>query len=156
VPVKTYAPDRLPDDDALRVAYQFSFLSRCEPGDYGVTDAATPDDMALVHALADSRKDGQIVALDSAEATPAKCRFIIAPVENVKSYTKHLMPGAVVIGRSRVSPTDENSVAERHRMIAAGLEACGCSGRIHWGFYRPHFLSPEAVAHYIAENMEAR
>jgi hypothetical protein len=114
-----------------------------------------PNDMALVHALVNSRKDGQIVALDDEKVT-AKCRFVVAPVERVRCYTKHLMPGAVVIGRSGISPTSENSIAERHRMIDAGLEGCGWDGQIHWGFYRPHFLSPEAIAHYIAENMEAR
>jgi predicted O-methyltransferase YrrM len=153
MPIKEYTPDGLPDDAALRVAYQFGFLSRCEPGDYGITAAATPDDMALVRALVNSRKDGRIVTLDCTKVT-AKCRFVIAPVETVKTYTKDLMPGAVVIGRSEISPTHENSIAERHRMIAADLEACGWSGQIHWGFYRPHFLSPEAIAYYIAQNTE--
>jgi predicted O-methyltransferase YrrM len=42
-PIKTYAPGGLPDVAALRIAYQFSFLSRCEAGDYGITTAANPE-----------------------------------------------------------------------------------------------------------------
>jgi MMP 1-O-methyltransferase len=151
-PAASFAPGLLAPKPEIHIAYQFGFLARCEPGDYGITYEATLEDIALVRALAASRRDGSVLNVEGGVA--AKLRFLIAPVDQVPKYMSRLLPGAVVIGRSKLELTEQNVLAERQRMIEAGLEACGFGGPLHWGFYKPHFVSAEAVAHYISSAMQ--
>jgi predicted O-methyltransferase YrrM len=137
----------------LQEAYQLSFLSRCLPGDYGVTSDSTADDVAMVDALVADRRDGRLVVIGP-DSEAKRCRLIVAPVSQVPGLVHHLMPGGVMIGRSALEDTIENALAERQIMLSAGLEGCGWAGAIHWGIAKPHHLSPEAIATSIRGNME--
>lgn len=150
-PSSNYKPELVEAD--LRTAYQFGFLSRCEPGDYGVAAGATRKEFALAEALATTRGDGQVLTLDPRGEALQRCRLIIAPIEDIPDLARHLLPGGVMIGCSSLEPTYANAVSERRILLASKLEACGWSGKIHWGVARPHHLSMDAILEYISASM---
>jgi hypothetical protein len=152
-PVGSYQPERISGSDGLRTAYQLGFLARCGHGDYGISEHLTSQEYAVVKAIADAREDGHIVVLKP-ESELANCRMVFTTIDQVRLLARHLLPGGLMIGRSSLPPSYENSIAERKRLLAANLEACGWSGDIHWGIANPHRLSMDAIADFINRDME--
>jgi hypothetical protein len=63
------------------------------------------------------------------------------------------MPGGVMLARSAHPVTYENSIEEKKKPLAAGLDACGWSEDIHWGIREPHHLSMDAVLAAVDRSM---
>jgi hypothetical protein len=104
---------------------------------YGVTKHTTRIDRALMRRIAADRKDGDFCKL-SRRTPPRSCRAVFTSVDQVGATAKYLMPGGVMLARSVRPVTHENSIEEKKKLLAAGLDACGWSEDIHWGIREPH------------------
>jgi hypothetical protein len=151
-PVSSYRPESV--SERLRVGYQLAFLARCAPGDYGVSTSVTDEELALAEALIADRGDGRLLRLEPNLERLERCRIVIAPIGEVAALVKHLVPGGVMIGTSRLEPTYDNAISERRVLLASGLEACGWSGTTHWGIRSPHYLSMDAILDRINSDMQ--
>jgi hypothetical protein len=152
-PVASYDPPSVGDDYGRQTAYQLSFLSRCEPGDYAVGKGVAPADVKIVDKLVKTRRDGKKVLAGPKAPPDSSCRMAICLVADVAKYVKCLKPGGLLIAVSSLDPVYENSNAERQRLITAGLESCGWYERIHWGIASPHGISTEGALAYIESTM---
>jgi hypothetical protein len=119
---------------------------------YGVTKHTTRIDRALMRRIAADRKDGDVCKL-SRRTPPRSCRAVFTSVEQVGATAKYLMPGGVMLARSVRPVTHENSIEEKKKLLAAGLDACGWSEDIHWGIREPHHLSMDAVLAAVDRSM---
>lgn len=123
-------------------------------GMYGVTRHTTRIDRALMRRIAADRKDGDVCKL-SRRTPPRSCRAVFTSVDQVGAAAKYLMPGGVMLARSVRPVTHENSIEEKKKLLAAGLDACGWSEDIHWGIREPHELSMDAVLAAVDRSMVA-
>jgi MMP 1-O-methyltransferase len=153
-PRQNFSPEHVGGGTGRQTAYQLSFLSRCEPGDYAVSRSAPAEDIAIVDALIDARGDGRKLWIEEAEIPDASCRFVLCSTEQAALFVSYLKHGGVLIARSNLTPTEANGKSERTRLINAGLEACGWVGQVHWGIWRPHNVSTDAILEYIVRNMQ--
>jgi hypothetical protein len=78
---------------------------------------------------------------------------IFTRVDRVGATAKYLMPGGMMLARSARPVPHEDAIAEKKKLLAAGLEACGWSDDIHWGIREPHHLSMDAVLAAIDRTM---
>jgi predicted O-methyltransferase YrrM len=152
-PNRNYKPEGLGVGNDLLTAYQLGFLARCEPGNYAVTPGAPPSDIAIVDALIEARCDGIKLVVDPFAPSSGGFRMAVCSVDEALAFKNLLLPGGVLIARSSLPVSYENSIAERERLLKAGFEGCGWQEQIHWGFSRPHYLSADAIVEYISRDM---
>jgi hypothetical protein len=69
------------------------------------------------------------------------------------------MPGGVTLARSAHPVTYENSIEEKKKPLAAGLDACGWSEDIHWASASPITFrwmpsSPPSIDRWSGERLD--
>jgi predicted O-methyltransferase YrrM len=133
-------------DHGLDIAYQLCFLARCGPGPYGYTPNSPAADRRLVEALSRDRGDGDVVAAGSARGL----RALLCRPEEAAEVAGRLQPGGVLISRDHALRDHEGSIRTRRLLLEAGLEGCGWHADVHWGVWRPDFLSSDAILEYAA------
>jgi hypothetical protein len=151
-----YRRDRPWPNSEIGEAYMISFLARCGPGGYGFSASSTRDDRRVLGALSEDCGDGDVVALDGLRARvrswlrvpTGRFRVILCAPEEAGAYAPWLLPGGVLIARHTMPEGRESTLRVRRLLLDAGLSGCGCSKDLHWGIWRPHHLSPEAILHY--------
>jgi hypothetical protein len=151
-PISPYNPGCVGENSGLQTAYQLGFLARCGHGDYGVTDDVIPPEFEVIRKLSESRQDGNIVVLTGGDSFT--CRMVFTTIDRAESVFKHLLPGGVMVAASRLPDAYESAISEKTKLLHAGLDGCGWSGNIHWGFAKPHELSLDAVIGVINREME--
>jgi hypothetical protein len=148
-PVAGYDPRSVGDDEGRQAVYRYSFLSRCDPGDYVVGDGVDAADASIVDRLIEARGDGRKIKAGAKDIPARSCRLVICHFKDVSKYVKCLKPGGVMMAISSLEPTYENCFTERGRLNKAGIEAGTFFGRVHWGIASPHALSTEGSIAYI-------
>jgi predicted O-methyltransferase YrrM len=146
-----YGRTRTWDEHALDVAYQLCFLARCGPGDYGYSSGSAKRDRDLLTALSEDRRDGEVL---EARGSARGLRAILCRPEEASGHAPRLLPGGVLIARHAERIDQENSIRTRAMLLEAGLDGCGWEQNVHWGVWKPHLLSAEAILEYADHELD--
>jgi hypothetical protein len=129
------------------VPYQLAFMARCDNGNYGVTASMSADDRRFLDAVAMDRRDGEVVEIKSGE-TVGGFRAILCTPDEASWCAPLLQNGGVLIARHHGEWDYEASIVWRQKLLDAGLDGCGFHEHVHWGVWRPHHLSADAIIHH--------
>lgn len=142
------------ENPGLDIGYQLSYLARCGAGAYGYTEATSPEDRSILAAVIADRQDGALIPISpesDGDASQAKFRTILCTPEEAGTYASRLLPGGLLLARPAEATADPaKAMIERAKLIDAGLDGCGFNEELHWGIWQPHYLAPDAIAHYAA------